>query len=344
MKKKFLWALVSLVIAGLTVWAVSSQSRSFSPAALWALIQNAHKGWLTAALFAMFGFIFFEGMAVIRVTTRLGYPKTPANGTVYGAADVYFSAITPSATGGQPVCAWFMMRDGIPGAAATVTLLITLVMYTLALLLTGMLSIAFFWPMFAAFSSLAKVMIVLGAGILLFLGWFFLMLLKEPKLLQRICGGFLHFLEKMRLSRWAKKLRTKLEHVMEEYTLCAKMLLGKKGLLLESFFWNLCQRLSCFMVTFLLFMAVGRGGLMAGKATIIQCLSCVGSNCVPIPGAMGAADYMLLDGFGRLLSADAAVTMEMLCRGVTFYGSVFTGLIIVVIGYFAGRKKERNTK
>jgi hypothetical protein len=55
---------------------------------------------------------------------------------------------------------------------------------------------------------------------------------------------------------------------------------------------------------------------------------------------MGAADFMLLDGFRQFLSEDAAITMEMLCRGVTFYGSVSTGLIIVIIGYFAGRKRK----
>lgn len=340
MKKKLLWAVISLLIAGLTVWAVASQSRSFSPAALWDIIKKSNKGWFAAALAAMFGFIFFEGMAVVRAASRLGYTRSPAKGTVYGAADVYFSAITPSATGGQPVCAWFMIRDGISGAATTVTLLITLVMYTLALLLSGMAAILFCFPIFSAFPRLAKVMILLGAAVLLFLGFFFIMLLRKPGLLHRICDAFLHFLEKIHLMRGAQRLREKLNTVMEEYSLCSDMLFGKRGVLLESFFWNLCQRMSYFMVTFFLFMAVGNGTVMASKATVIQCLSCVGSNCIPIPGAMGAADYMLLSGFGQLMSEDAAVTMEMLCRGVTFYGSVATGLIIVVIGYFIGRKRK----
>ena len=340
MKKKLLWACLSLLIAGLTIWAVASQSRSFSPADLWVLIRSANKGWLAAALLAMFGFIFFEGMAIIRVADRLGYRRSWLNGTLYGASDVYFSAITPSATGGQPVCAWFMMRDGIPGATATVTLLITLVMYTLALLLSGIVTMLVSLPVLMAFSRLSKVMIGLGSVILLFLGLFFLMLLRKPRILHRVCGSFLRFLEKIHLMRSARKLKAKLDTVMEEYTLCSKMLLGKTNVLVESFFWNLCQRLSYFMVTFLLFMAVGKGTGMAAKATAVQCLSCVGSNCIPIPGAMGAADYMLLDGFSQMLNEESAVAMEMLCRGVTFYGSVSVGLIIVIIGYFIGRRRK----
>lgn len=340
MKKKLLWACLSLVIALLTIWAVSSQSRSFSPADLWNMVRSARKGWLIAALLAMFGFIFFEGMAVIRVTSRLGYKKSPLRGTLYGASDVYFSAITPSATGGQPVCAWFMMRDGIPAATTTVTLLITLVMYTLSLLLSGIFTMLSHFRTFMAFSPLAKLMISLGCVILLFLGLFFLMLLMKPKILQRICNAFLHFLEKLHLMKSAERLREKLNTVMAEYSLCSKALLGKSSILLESFFWNFCQRLSYFMVTFFLFMAVGKGSGMAAKATIVQCLACVGSNCIPIPGAMGAADYMLLDGFRQILNENNAVAMEMLCRGVTFYGSVSVGLIIVVIGYFIGRSRK----
>ena len=340
MKKKILWALISFLIAGLTIWAVASQSRSFSLSVLWNEISHAQKGWLALALAAMFGLIFFEGMAIIRVTDRLGYHRSAACGTVYGASDVYFSAITPSASGGQPVCAWFMIRDKIPAAATTATLLITLVMYTMALLLSGLFVMLFFFPVFLAFSTLAKVMIVLGCAVLLALGIFFLMLLKEPRILNRICNAFLKLLQKIRLTRAADRLQDRLDTLMEEYTLCSKMLFGKGNILLESFFWNFCQRMSYFLVTFLMFLATGKGLGMAGKATIVQCLSCVGSNCVPIPGAMGAADYMLLDGFGKLMPENAAITMEMLCRGVTFYGSVSTGLIIVIIGYIAGRKRN----
>ncbi len=339
-KKKILWAILSVAIAGLTIWAVASQSKSFSPKALWDLIQHANKGWLLGALLAMFGYIWFEGLSVISVTNRLGYKKTPLNGTLYGAADVYFSAITPSATGGQPACAWFMLRDGIPGATVTVALLITLVMYTMALLLSGMTAVIFNFSVFAAFSRLSQLMIVIGCAVLLFLGLFFLMLLLKPEILQRICTGFLRFLEKIHLMRGAKRLRQKLDTVMKDYALCSKLLFGKGMLIVEVFIWNLCQRLSYFLVTFLLFMAVGKGSGMAAKATVVQCLACAGSNCIPIPGAMGAADYMLLDGFRQFLSEESAVTMEMLCRGVTFYGSVSTGLVIVIIGYIAVRMRK----
>ena len=85
----------------------------------------------------------------------LGIKPARIDGTVYGGADVYFSAITPSASGGQPASAYFMIRDGIPGYAATVALLINLVMYTLSLLTIGLLCMILKYPLLKNFSGIS---------------------------------------------------------------------------------------------------------------------------------------------------------------------------------------------
>ena len=42
-----------------------------------------------------FGFIWFEGFDLVRMARHFGYKTSAIDGTVYGGADVYFSAITP---------------------------------------------------------------------------------------------------------------------------------------------------------------------------------------------------------------------------------------------------------
>ena len=132
-RKKIFWAIASVFIAILSIWTVVSQSKHFSFEILMSFIRNANKGWLFMSFVCTFGFIWFEGFALVRMARHFGYKTSAIDGTVYGGADVYFSAITPSASGGQPASAYFMIRDGIPGYAATVALLINLVMYTLSL-------------------------------------------------------------------------------------------------------------------------------------------------------------------------------------------------------------------
>ena len=76
------------------------------------------------------------------ICRALGYRRSVGQGVLYSAADIYFSAITPSATGGQPASAVLMMRSGIPAAPTAVALLINLVLYTLSILLMAAAGLA----------------------------------------------------------------------------------------------------------------------------------------------------------------------------------------------------------
>ena len=52
----------------------------------------------------------FEGEALREIVFHMGYPTKHKDAFVYSAADIYFSAITPSASGGQPASAFFMIK------------------------------------------------------------------------------------------------------------------------------------------------------------------------------------------------------------------------------------------
>ena len=339
-KKKIFWAIASVFIAALSIWAVISQSRNFSFATLKSFISGADKGWLIASFVCTFGFIWFEGFALVRIARHFGYKTNALDGTVYGGADVYFSAITPSASGGQPASAYFMMKDGIPGYATTVALLINLVMYTLALLTVGIVSIIFKYPMLKNFSVLSRFFIGIGIVVLIFLALVFYMLLRKGKILYGICDAVIGLMEKIHVIRHGDKLRKKLKNTMAEYQECSNSITGQTGFLAEIFFWNLMQRMSQLLVSFMIFMSMGEGVKKAVDVSVIQCFVAMGSNCVPIPGAMGVADYIMIDGFKQLVG-DNAANMELLCRGVTFYGSVLTSAFIILIGYILRRARKK---
>ena len=66
----------------------------------------------------------------------------------------------------------------------------------------------------------------------------------------------------------------------------------------------------------------------------------LGSNAVPLPGSVGVADYLFLDGYRSL--AQSPVLLELLSRATSFYSCVvLCGALLLV--YAAKRKlsKER---
>lgn len=344
-KKKVIWGFVSLGIAVLTVRVIAAGSKDFSWNSMMDYLAHANKLWILGALLLMFGYIWFEGMAVVHIARTLGYRSTKMQGTVYGAADVFFSAITPSASGGQPASAFFMLRDGMSLPACTTALLINLVMYTLATLTIGSVSMVFHFDLFQKMSVVSKALIIIGWFIMIGLSFGFYMLLRKSEILHRLLDRIMDWLEKRKFLSNLTKKKEKLKKKMEEYQQCSDEIAGHGKMLVNIFILNLLQRISQIGVTFMIFMSLGKGLRMSFAGFVIQAFTALGSNSIPIPGGMGGADYLMLDGFGKILGHDAA-SVEMLCRSCSFYLCIVTSAVIVLVGYFVGKnvRKKRGVE
>lgn len=320
----------SPLIALLTVWAVLKQNENVSPSDIIETAKSADKLLLSAAGVCAFMYVWFEGAAVRTIAKSTGYKRSRASGLIYAASDVYFSAITPSATGGQPASAYFMVKDGIPAGVSAAVLVLNLMMYTVSVVVLGVIAVVTDPHAFSAFSSPSKLLIVCGAVVLTMLSAAFLLLLLKGKyvfaVLRRLAGA-------MKLSR----LTEKIDRAEKDYSSCAVMLAKDRSLLLRAFVWNFLQRASQIVVPMVLYLALGGEGRYAGTMFSRQCLITIGYNFVPIPGAMGITDYLMIDGFSGVVGSDAAFSLEMLSRGLTFYICVTVSGIITMIGYIAKR-------
>lgn len=341
-KKKAIWAVLFVFIAGASIWAVMSQAKDFSVDMFYQYIQQADSVWLYGGVVSMFGYIVFEGLAIYCIAKGLGHKRGLRSNMVYSSADIYFSAITPSATGGQPASAFFMIKDGMPPAVVTVALLVNLIMYTAAILVVGLICILICPYIFLNFNFVSRVLIVVGYIILIFLGIVFMLLLFKKSLLERICNKVLKFLNQFKLIRNRKKKKKKLEKLMEDFRQCTDMIAGQRLMLWKAFLFNLLQRVSQIMVTVLVYMASGGSFDKIGDVFATQSLVTIGSNCAPIPGAMGVADYLMIDGFSNLLDSINVTNLELLSRSLSFYVLIFASGIVVLTGYIFRRIKRRN--
>ena len=343
-KKKILWAVLSAVIAALTIFAVVSQNKDFSPEAFREFLRGANPYWMAAAFVSMTGFFIFEGLAIRVLVIGLDSSRKRCRGILYGAADVYFSAITPSASGGQPASAFFMIQDGIPAAVTAVILLVNLIMYTFAILFVGAVCMIGAREVLFRFSTLSKVLIAAGYLVLAFTAVVFLLLLLRERLLHRICAWAIGLVDRMRLIRHPEKIHAKLQHLMDEYDECSQMIARKRKMLFWAFFYNLMQRVSQLTVTACVYMASGGSLGRFFEVWSTHAFMALGSNCVPIPGAMGVADYLLIDGLNGIVDPLAATNLELVSRSISFYGCVILSLVIVIIGYLSVRLEKRREK
>lgn len=132
----------------------------------------------------------------------------------------------------------------------------------------------------------------------------------------------------------------KLDTSMEKYRGYAQILSGHKKTLFFVFLFNFLQRASQIAVTMFTYLATGGEISRAGSLWAMQGYVVLGSNSIPIPGAMGVSDYIMLDGFRSIMSESAAVNLELLARSCSFYVCIFLCGISTLV-YYRLLKKRR---
>lgn len=339
---KVIWSLLFVAIAALSISVIVTQSRGFTWEGFVEYLSEASPWYVIAAVLCMLGFILFEGVSLVYIARNFGYKRNLLDGLAYSASDIYLSSITPSATGGQPASAYFMMQSGISGAVATVILLLNLMMYMLAMLVVGLLSFVLRPGLFLSFSTISKVLIIAGALVQVGLVLLFMLLLRKEKILFGICNKLLSFLEWLKILKKREKLEKRLESAMVRYRECAKMVAGRHRLVIGAFLFNLIQRVSLTMVTVFAYLATGGTLAQAVDIGATQCYVYLGSNIIPVPGAMGVSDYILLDGLGNLV--DDYAHLGIFSRALSFYFCVLLCGIIMLVSYVAYRAAHRKKK
>ena len=331
--KQIIWSLVSVLLAFLSIWAVVSQSQEMSLTDIRAAIEGSDPFWILLALVSMSGYIIFEGLALWYVMKQSGYPCRIRQGIVFASADIYCASITPSATGGQPACAWFMARDGISVGYVTAVLTLNLIAHTFATLICGMGAAVLNPGTFAGLPLLAKFLVIIGYITVTGLAVLFICLLGMAEQIRRIGYRIVDWLARRTWVKQPAYWKEKVSVTLTEYSTCVKVVRGKWKALAVLLLFNLLQRASQTMAAPLVYLAQGGERTHAAEVFAAQIYSAIGSMCMPVPGGMGIADYLLFCGLNSFMDKESALQLELLSRSCSFYLCVLLSLAIVLIGY-----------
>lgn len=335
--KELLWTAIAMGLAALSILAMLSQSKELTLQDLAAALGHASPFWLILSVIAMSGYIVFEALTLYYLLDGAGYRKNPGQSLTYASADIYCASITPSASGGQPVCAWFMKRDGVPMGYITAILAVYLIGHTFATLTIGIITLIGGWHVFASLSWIAIILVILGYLVMTGLAFLFIALLGMEKKIFRIGCRIIDWLTRKNLVKRSQYWKDRLDHTLSDYSAGVAVIKGKWKLMLIVYLLNIGQRLSQTIVSTLMYMATGGTAKHAGTVFSAQVFSSIGSMCAPVPGGMGIADYLLYSGLRSFMDKEAALQLELLSRSTSFYLCVAVSMVIVIIGYIRRR-------
>ncbi len=341
-KKRLLFALLFIIIAVCSILSIMAFNKSFSIKTFITFIVSSNPIFIILASICVILFIVFQGLSITTLCDALGHKSKKKDGFFYSCAEIYFSAITPSATGGQPASAYFMLKDGASIPVVTASLLYTMLMYCLSMLIINIVTFIINPNIFLSLDFVAKAFVLVGVVVHIGLIIFYYFVLYHDKILYKICQFFLNIGAKVHLVKDKSEKLSQLTELAAKYREATNLLKQKKGSLLLSFLFNFLQRVSQILVVVFVFLATS--GSIGNVFTIwsIESLAIIGSYCVPIPGSIGVTDYLMLNGFKKIMSESSAVNLELLGRGLSFYGCIIISGLGVIIKYALVKKGKKH--
>lgn len=339
MSKKVGNILFLLLVFGLTVWAVF---REQDLGAIRQGLGQANPLWLIPAVGCVIAFILGESLAIFFLTHHMNYGVRLGRCCVYSFIGFFYSAITPSASGGQPMQVVAMRADGIPVAVSTVVLAVVTILYKLVLVLLGAAVCLLKPRSLMAYLEPALPLIRLGMALnVVFIGAL-LLVVFHPGLARAMVGAILSFLSRFRLFRNTEHSGKRLERILEQYQGTAVFFRQQRHLIFRVFLITVLQRMSLFLVTWFTYKSFGLQGHSLGQIVFLQAMISVAADMLPLPGGMGISEAMFLDIFGGIFGSALLLPAMVISRGISYYTQlVLCGLVTAAAAIAQGLKNRK---
>lgn len=337
--KRLLGAAFYFALLALTLWYVF-QDESLSQVGHY--LSEVQPCYVTLSIVAVVAFILGESVVLRYLLGRLGTKSRFSHCCLFSFIGFFYSAITPSASGGQPMQVVYMRRDGIPGAVATVVLAVVTITYKLVLVAIGV-AVLLFRPI-AIMERLAevKILVYLGMGLNVIAITLLLLAVFHPLALERCAGWLIRVLNRIRPFHNPERVMNRVQSNVNQYRGAADFLKGNPGIILRVMLITLAQRMCLFSVVWFTYRALGLSGQSAVTLVLLNGMISVAVDMLPLPGGMGISETLFVTLFEPLFGAEFVLPGMILCRGISYYTQLLLSGIMTIGAQFFFRGKEEN--
>lgn len=337
--KKWLWP---VLMALLLAWTVYMLLADQSPADLWAGLKAADPLFLAAGLGLMALYLGCEALSTHLILHTLGTPAPLRQCLGYACVGFYFSTVTPSSTGGQPMQIYAMSRDGIPAAHGTLDMLLLSVCYQSAAALFALLGWLCFPGLTQTLGKSLWALLLFGFLAYLALAAFMVLLLVRPGWCVKLADLAAALLRRLPFVKDPNALRARLDGPIAQYAQGGKLLWRRPSLLPRLLGLSFLQLCCLYLVPWAVYRAFGLSGHAAPELVALQALMAVAVGLLPLPGSAGAAETAFLQGFAAFFGP-LVTPAVVLSRGLSCYGPlVVTGLVSLRL-HLSRRQRETKT-
>ena len=327
-KKTYIWnILFMLALLGISFYVLLKDQ---DLPAIAEELRGADKGQMSLAMFAAILYLILQSISLVVILRSLGMKIKWLPSMRYSFIGFLFNAITPSASGGQPMQVLYMNADGINMGASSLALLFWTIIYKIALVL--MEGVVFFWKHDLLVQALGSYQWLFWLGIAvnvvsIVLYGIVVFSRNGAKNIVRFVTWFLH---KLHIVRHKDRLLKKLAGLLNSYQEGAVYMRTHIGTALIVLAITLVQRLVYFWVTWFVISSLNIPGVTMIDIVILQSFVSVCIDILPFPGGVGVNESFFVTLFQPFIGKGYAFSAMLLSRGVSFYGLLVLSIVITV--------------
>lgn len=255
----------------------------------------------------------------------------------------FFHGVTPFAGGGQPMEIYYLHQEKVTISKATNIVLQNFIIYQIALVLVGILSLIYN-ACFQLFPSdnLIKHLVVAGfmINLIVLLVSFILSFSKHAQnLLNKLINKLTQILAKFKILKNPDSINTKVTEYLKSFHNNAVKLSKNKKLVIKLILLNILNLCILYSMPYALAKGMHLNISLLDAITATSYVMIIGSF-VPIPGGTGGIEYGFIFFYNYLIKGNIVKALMLVWRFISYYLAMILGAI--VLSSYRKRSKNEN--
>lgn len=286
-------------------------------------------------------FILGEALITWYLLRTLGNRISFWHCSLYAFIGFFYSAITPSASGGQPMQLLAMRKDDIPVGVSTVVLAIVTITYKLVLVVIGIAVMVLQPASLMVYLEPVEWLMYVGLALNIVFIAGLLLLVFQPNALRSFAYKLLHLVHRIRPFRDLEKQTRRLDRITSQYQGTADFFKHHQRIIVRVLFVTFIQRYLLFFVTWLTYRAFSLQGTSVGVITGLQAMISVAVDMLPLPGGMGISENLFLEVFQPIFGEAFLLPGMVVSRGLAYYTQLVISAVMTVVSMISIKDKTK---
>lgn len=310
------------------------------------VLNRMSPAWLLGALGVMCVYLLGD-TAVYALSARALKVRRPFGESLLTTMlGVFYSAVTPLSSGGQPFQVMQMARHGIRPGTATAIMMLKFLAWHIAVTLYAFVGFLLFGRVAVATGAYMTVMFCIGFSLHVACAVLGILLTVRPFWVDRAGVAVIGWIGKNFLRRSEERrmaMLTAWARFVGDYSEAAHFAAKHKKQMLGILLCAAIEVTAYYSLTFFVYRGLGFQEPCFAEMLFLNAILMVSVAFTPLPGASGASEGAFYILFNRYFGT-ARLAAMLIWRVLTYYFSILTGLIAVLIDGFRTKHKKEQTE